>query len=105
MEEKSKTSLSSGKVSRSLMTSDYPSTLRRYSLHQSVASPGLSQSRRELIERYEYLADKYAASLNERDELRRQKRNLELEVASINKQKSRLQELLDSVKQEKSTKK
>ena len=64
--------------------------------------PGnLKQTREELIAKYEYLADQYEAALDERDELKRQRKDLELEVASINKQQARLQDLLDQVKKEK----
>lgn len=68
-----------------------------------VRSPAtvLAQSREELIARYEYLADQYEAALDERDELKRQRKNLELEVASINKQQKRLEDLLATVKETK----
>lgn len=72
-----------------------------------VKSPAkaLAQSREELIARYEYLADQYEAALDERDELKRQRKNLELEVASINKQQKRLEDLLATVKETKKQKK
>lgn len=68
------------------------------------SSPNLIESREELISRYEYLADQYAAALEEREELKKQKNDLAREVASIHKQQERLEELLKQVKQEKSKK-
>lgn len=61
----------------------------------------LAQTREELIARYEYLADQYEAVLDERDELRRQRKNLELEVVTISKQQKRLEHLLAMVREEK----
>lgn len=75
-------------------------TITRSSSFSEEKGSSYSQSREELIERYEFLADQYEASLNERDQLKKQKRSLELEIASINQQQARLQELLDSLKAE-----
>lgn len=79
-------------------------TITRSSSFSEESGSTFSQSRDELIERYEFLADQYEASLNERDQLKKQKRSLELEIASINQQQARLKELLESLKSEQASK-
>lgn len=79
-------------------------TITRSSSFSEENGSAFSQSRDELIERYEFLADQYEASLNERDQLKKQKRSLELEIASINQQQARLKELLESLKSEQESK-
>jgi hypothetical protein len=60
-----------------------------------------SRSRSALIARYTELAERYQRVLDERDQIAGERRSLELEVASINKQKARLLELLASAREEK----